>query len=196
MKDTVYLFVFDDYADWELAYAMVGLTKFSSYRVQTFGLDKKNVCSMGGLSLQPDLTLQDVDVSRAAMLILPGGYNVWEQGGNQQVVPLVKLFLQQQTPVAAICAATTMLARQGFLKGIKHTSNAKEYLNGVVPDYAGTELYQEVLSIADQHIITANGIAAPEFADKIFAELSLTDDDRLEEWYQYFRLRLRSSLSQ
>lgn len=196
MKDTVYLFVFDGYADWEPTYAIVGLTKFSHYAVKTFGVNKGPVCSMGGLSLQPDLTLQQVDLSRAALLILTGGYNVWEQEGNQEVVPLVKQLIQQQTPVAAICAATTMMARQGFLKGIKHTSNAKEYLIGTVPDYAGSDLYQDVLSVADQHIITANGIAAPEFAEKIFAELGLTGESKLEEWFQYFRLRLQNNLSQ
>ncbi|GAB3328554.1 type 1 glutamine amidotransferase family protein [Larkinella ripae] len=195
MRDTVYLFVFDNYADWEPAYALVGLTKFSPYQVKTFALDKKPVCSMGGLSLQPDLTIGEVDPARAALLILTGGYNVWEQGGNPEIVPLVAQFIQQQTPVAAICAATTLLARHGFLKGIRHTSNAKEYLNGVVPNYAGADLYQNVLSVADQHIITANGTAAPEFADAIFAELNLTGDPKLEEWFQYFRLRLNHSFS-
>ena len=97
--------------------------------------------------------------------------------------------------MAAICAATTLLAREGLLQGIKHTSNAREYLNGVVPNYPGAELYQDVLSIADQHIITANGIAAPEFADTIFDALRLTGEPKLEEWFQYFRLRLRTSLS-
>ncbi|GAB3493659.1 type 1 glutamine amidotransferase family protein [Spirosoma knui] len=195
MKDTVHLFIFDGYADWEPAYAIVGLAKFSPYRVKTFGIDKQPVYSMGGLYVQPDLTIQEVDINRSALLILPGGYNVWEQGGNQEVVPLVEQFIQQRTPVAAICAATTMMARQGFLKGIKHTSNAKEYLSGVVPNYLGADLYQEALSVTDQHIITANGTAAPEFADKIFDELRLTGEPRLEEWFQYFRLRLHNGFA-
>ncbi|MBD2755156.1 DJ-1/PfpI family protein [Spirosoma validum] len=107
-QDTVYLFVFDGYANWEPTYATIGLTKFSLYRVKTFIVDEHPICSMGGLSLQPDLTIEEVDLSRINLLILPGGYNVCEKGNNQQVVTLVKQLIQQQTQVAVICGATTI----------------------------------------------------------------------------------------
>ncbi len=42
---------------------------------------------------------------------------------------------EAQKPVAAICAATTAIARSGFLKSRKHTSNSLSYLSKMVPEY-------------------------------------------------------------
>src|ERR1700750_828207 len=83
----VHLFVFDSMADWEASFAIAGINnpqfqrEPGRYRVVTAGLTTKAVTSMGGIRIQPDIGLSEIDPDQSAMLILPGG-DRWESGGN------------------------------------------------------------------------------------------------------------------
>ena len=122
-KKTVYLFVFDGFADWEAAYALVGINLSKAFTIKTIAIDKTHKKSMGGVSIFPDLDflpetdLCDIDQSNTAMLILPGG-SAWEQKTNQSIAPLVLHCAEHGIPVAAICGATVFLADLGLLDAI------------------------------------------------------------------------------
>ena len=137
----IYLLVVEGFADWEPAHAVAELRRHGGYRVETVGLDRSPVISMGGLRITPSRTIDELDINDVAAFILPGG-DRWE---NMPVEPALESTLKQldarRVPIAAICAATVAISRVGLLRGRQHTSNGLSYLQSHVPDYnEGAEL--------------------------------------------------------
>lgn len=189
---TVHLFVFDTLADWEPAFAIAGINnpefqvEPGRYKVATVGLTRESVTTIGGVRIQPDLTLNQIAPASSAMLILPGGI-AWEQGANLPAIEKAVEFLAAGVPVAAICAATLALARAGLLNSRKHTSNLPEYIKA--SGYSGFDLYQNDPCVTDGNLITASGTAPMEFAYHIFKMLRVYNDAALEAWFALFRNR-------
>jgi putative intracellular protease/amidase len=189
-QQTVHLFVFDTLADWEPGFAIAVLNNpaFQAqpgrYRVATVGVSKAPVVTIGGVTILPDMELDELTPERSAMLILPGG-EVWDQGGNTAASDLAKRFLTAGVPVAAICGATAGLARAGILDNVQHTSNAREYLQAT--GYQGAALYQDQPAVTDGNVITANSTAPLEFAYQIIKKLDAYTTETLEAWYGLFK---------
>ncbi|MFI5153116.1 MAG: DJ-1/PfpI family protein [Chitinophagales bacterium] len=188
----VYIFIFDGFADWEIAYATPQLKKCKKYDLATVSLNGENVMSMGGLRVISDYKIADIDYENTAMLILPGG-DAWERKELREIIPVIEKLNQKQIPIAAICAATTLLGDMKLLDSIEHTSNSKAYLKGISAQYegeakyGGQDGYSNPTAIRDHHIITASGIASIEFAREIFRVLELFDELTIEKWYQLFK---------
>ena len=186
----VHLYILDTLSDWEMGYAIAGINNPAfqkvpgRYTVKTVAQTLSPITTIGGLRIQPDLSMDQLDPFQSAMLILPGGLT-WDQGLNTEAVQKTKEFLAANKPVAAICGATAGLARAGLLDHGRHTSNAKEYLQAT--GYAGSTLYQELPAVTDGLITTASGIAPIEFAREIFTALDLFAPDILDAWYGLFK---------
>jgi len=186
----VYLFVFDSMADWETSFAVAGINnpRFQRnpgrYRVVTVGRSRAPIATMGGLRIQPDLSLSEVEADEAAMLILPGG-DAWESGSNSAAIDLARVFFIEGVPVSAICAATLALAFTGMLEDFHHTSNSREYL--AATGYRGGKFYCDVPAVRDEGLITASGAAPLEFAREIFKALDLYNPTALDAWYALFK---------
>jgi len=74
--------------------------------------------------------------------------------------------------VGSICAGTLALARAGLFAGVKHTSNPRDWLDHVAPDYPGRELYIESASaVMDGKIVSAPGSAPGTFAIAMLSAL-------------------------
>jgi putative intracellular protease/amidase len=187
---TVHLYVFAGLADWEPSFAVAGINnpRFQlnpgSFRVATVGASSNPVITMGGICIQPDLTLADLNPTASAMLMLPGG-DSWEHGVHDAVIEKAAEFLAVGIPVAAICAATLALARAGFLDNRLHTSNGPEYLRAT--GYRGRSLYRNIAAIADGNLITASGLAPVDFAYQVFGLLKIYSEPTLDAWYSMFK---------
>lgn len=192
MKKTCYLFVFEGFADYETSLAAVGITNSDEYQLRTIGITKDPVRTMGAVTITPDLDfmpendLADIDNDNTGMLILPGG-GAWEKHRNGEIKPLVDHCLSLGIPVAAICGATVFLADLGLLNTIVHTSNAMEYLEALSKNYHGQALYQHVPSVKTEYLITASGVAATEFAQNVFDVLGIANEQKVNDWFQYFQ---------
>ncbi len=184
---TVLLFIFDGFSDWEPAYATVGVMKSDRYQLQTVGITKQPVKTMGGLTVVPDSKISDVNISEIAMLILPGG-EAWEERGEiiDHAKKLVGRCLANNVPVAAICAATTFLGNEGWLDHIAHTSNHPEYIKEMAPVYNGSTRYQVETVVSEKGIITCSGTSPISFAREIFTMLDIHKDKEVEEWFMWF----------
>jgi putative intracellular protease/amidase len=189
-RETVHLFVFDSLSDWEPGYAIAGINNpaFQSrpgrYRVETVGLSATPVRTMGGVAVLPDATLDSLEPSHSAMLILPGGL-AWDEGKNGQAAHKAQEFLAAGVPVAAICGATAGLARVGLLDDRRHTSNSLDYLKAT--QYRGAALYRDQRAVTDGDLITAGGVAPLDFAYQIFQRLNLYKAATLDAWYALFK---------
>jgi len=124
----VYFLAVPGFADWEAAHALAELRRHGHYRVQVVGLTRDAVKSMGGLTVQPTTALVEVDPDDVAVFILPGGDRWEQQPVEHELVAALKTLEARAVPIAAICAATTAVARTGLLAGRRHTSNGREYL--------------------------------------------------------------------
>lgn len=182
----IYVFLFNGYSDWEIAYLSPEIMKSGAFELVYFSVDGLPVQSMGGMRVLPDSSLARVNVADVHMLILPGG-EAWVIGGNREIDPLVKALFAEKRAIAAICGATVYLAEQGSLNHLKHTSNDLYYLKGIAPSYSGERNYVNSLAVTDGHIITASGIAPIEFAREVFAALELYAEPDIEKWFQLFK---------
>lgn len=183
----IYLLVVDGFADWEPAHAVAELRRHGGYRVETVGLTLDPVTSMGGLRVLPSTTVAAVDVTDVAALILPGG-DRWERGPLEpELEQLLRRVDAADIPLAAICAATAVVARAGLLRGRRHTSNGLEYLRAQAPAYSEAANYVDAPAVRDRHLITASGLGDVEFARELMEELDvLTAADRAL-WARMFR---------
>lgn len=131
----------------------------------------------------PDLTVDEICLIDAAMLILPGG-DGWLKLQNEMILERAAAFLAAEIPVAAICGATVALGRVGLLNHHRHTSNDLEFLRSVCGDaYTGSALYEEQPAVLDGSLITAAGTAPLEFACRIFERLDVFSPATLDAWY-------------
>ena len=185
-KKKIIVFLFNGFSDWEIAYLSPEIRKSEEFDLIYFSIDGSPVTSMGGLRVLPEVSLSGIDANDVYMMILPGG-TAWEKGENTEIVPLTKTLFGERKTIAAICAATTFLAEQGFLNELKHTSNDLDYLKMVAPHYTGEKKYINSLAVTNGHVITAKGIAPIEFAREIFEKIKLHSTQDIEKWYQLFK---------
>jgi putative intracellular protease/amidase len=186
----VHLAVYDTLADWETGYATAHIVSPSwqqepdRFRVVTVGPTREPVTSMGGMRIQPDLAIDELDPADSAMLILPGS-NIWHTQVFTPFASASRRFLDAGVPVAAICGATGGLALAGLLDDRAHTSNAAEFLAGT--GYAGSALYRDEPAVVDGDLITASGIAPVDFAIAIFRRLGIYSESVLGSWTKLYR---------
>ena len=191
-KRTVHLYVFDGFADWEAAFAVAGINnpqfqrEPGRWQVKTVGPGRHAVPrSMGGVSVMPDLGVEDLLPDDSAMLILPGGTAWADDESHHAAIGKAGAFLRRGVPVAAICGATAALARDGWLDSRPHTSNALSYLKGT--GYGGERFYRDEPAVRDGNLITAGGMAPIEFAREIFALLEIYEGEALQAWEQLYK---------
>jgi putative intracellular protease/amidase len=183
----VYLLVIEGFADWEPAHAVAELRRHGRYRVESVGLTRSPVQSMGGIRVLPSMTVGEIDPADVAVFILPGG-DQWERAPvDVEIEQLLKRLDAQEVPVAAICGATVAISRIGLLRGRRHTSNGLEYLRSHVPGYDGAANYVDVPAVRDRGLITASGLGDVEFARELFEELNVLSADDRALWAQMFR---------
>ncbi|OKP88184.1 glutamine amidotransferase [Paenibacillus helianthi] len=189
MSSTVYLYVFDTMADWEIGYVTSELNSGRYYRkglspskIVTVGIEKTLVTTMGGLRILPDLQLDECSIESTDALILPGG-NTWTESIHHPILKMVERCLQEGVLVAAICGATIGLAQTGLLNSRCHTSNDLGYLKMICPAYTGEQYYKEESTVTDGKLITSSGIAPLEFAAHILKALDVFSSKTLDAWY-------------
>lgn len=187
--NTVYLYVFDTMADWEIGYLTAELNSGRYYRkglapskIVTVGLEKTPVTTMGGLTILPDIELDECSIESADLLILPGG-DTWTATIHEPILKIAQRCLQEGIWVAAICGATMGLAQTGLLNSRLHTSNDLEYLKMICPTYTGEKYYQMESAVTDGKLITASGIAPLEFSVHVLKALGVFSSKTLDAWY-------------
>ncbi|MGW0335875.1 type 1 glutamine amidotransferase family protein [Streptomyces sp. NPDC003011] len=182
-RKPVHLAVYDTYADWETGHATAFLAR-AGYEVRTVGPTREPVVSIGGLRVQPDLALDQVQPDDSALLILPGA-DLWD--GSDDLAPFARAaraFLDAGVPVAAICGATAGLAREGLLDDRDHTSAISFYL--AATGYGGGERYVDADAVTDRGLITAGPTEPVAFAREIFRLLGVYEGEVLDAWYRLF----------
>ena len=170
---TVYVYTLDTLADWELGYVTAELNSKRFFKkdapgiaVKMVGISKEPIKTMGGLTILPDCTINDVAVDEKSVLLLPGA-NTWDDPKHGAIIEKAKGLLSAGATVCAICGATTALANAGLLDQRLHTSNGTGYLAMFSPCYKGQQFYVDQPSVSDQNLITASSTGALLWAKQI-----------------------------
>ncbi|MFE0172568.1 DJ-1/PfpI family protein [Streptomyces sp. NPDC059002] len=183
-RKPVHLAVYDTLADWETGHTTAWLARFG-YEIRTVGPSAAPVTSIGGLRIQPDLTLAELRPEDSSLLILPGA-DLWDTGTDlAPFARTARAFLGAGVPVGAICGATAGLAREGLLDDRAHTSAVSMYL--AATGYRGGERYVDTDAVTDGDLITAGPTEPVAFAREIFGRLGdVLDAEKLDAWYRLF----------
>jgi putative intracellular protease/amidase len=184
---TAHLALYDTLADWEIGYLLVELRtgRFtgSPWNIVTVAESREPITTMGGLRIMPDAILDDLDPAHSNLLILPGA-DMWDVGEGAAFAAAATRFLDAGAPVAAICGATSGLARAGVLDKRRHTSAAAEYL--MATGYAGGDYYVNERAVVDGGLITAGPQSPVQFACATLRRLGLASDRTLEAYEGVF----------
>ncbi len=189
---TIYVYVLDTLADWELGHVISELNSGRFFKkggprvsLKTVSCSEEPINTMGGVKIVPDCLIDDIVVSQTSVLILPGA-NTWNDSKHGAIIKKAGEFLSAGAAVCAICGATSALANAGLLNNRPHTSNGPGFLEMTSPDYKGSAFYIDKPSVADNNLITAACTGELMWARQIIEYLGVFESDTLESWYNYF----------
>ena len=189
---TIYVYVLDTLADWELGYVISELNSGRFFKrgeqrvsLKTVSYSREPINTMGGMTIVPNCIVDDIVVSETSMLLLPGA-DTWNDPKHGTIIEKASELLSFGATVCAICGATAALANVGLLDKRPHTSNGPGFLEMVSPGYKGQNLYIDKPSVADNNLITASSTGALLWAKQIIEHLGVFQSNTLEAWYDYF----------
>ena len=190
---TIYAYVLDTLADWELGYVISELNSGRFFKkgaprisLKTVSYSKEPINTMGGMTIVPDCVINDIVASETSVLLLTGA-DTWNDPKHGAIIEKASKFLALGAAVCAICGATAALANFGLLDKRPHTSNGPGFLEMVSPGYKGQRFYFDKPSVADNNLITASSTGALLWAKQIIEHLGVFQSNTLESWYAYFR---------
>lgn len=190
---TIYVYVLDTLADWELGHVISELNsgrffKKGAQRVslKTVSDSKEPIHTMGGVTIVPAFVIDEIVVSETSMLLLPGA-DTWNDPKHGAIIKKASEFLASGATVCAICGATAALAGFGLLDQRPHTSNGPGFLEMFSPGYKGQRFYIDKPSVADNNLITAGCTGALLWTKQIIEHLGVFEPNTLESWYEYFK---------
>jgi putative intracellular protease/amidase len=168
---TIGIVLIDGFADWEFGILSGGAAEHFGAKTVFISPGGKPVFSIGGLEARPArgiTPLENADLDALALI----GSDAWTGGGAPDLAPLLASVQSKGGVIGGICAATTALARGGFVGGLKHTSNGADWLKGHLGAYPGEALYQDVpRAVSDGGVVTAPGTAPISFAAEFLANV-------------------------
>lgn len=189
---TIYIYVLDTLADWELGHVTAELKSGRFFKkdapsisLKTVSCSKEPIQTMGGLTIVPDCLIDDIAVSETSVLILPGA-DTWNNPKHGAIIEKASRILSSGGTVCAICGATVALADFGLLDQRLHTSNGPGFLEMCSPCYKGQSFYVDQPSAADHNLITASSTGALLWTKQIVEHLGVFGSDTLTSWYDYF----------
>ncbi len=189
---TVYIYVLDTMADWEIGYVTAELNSGRYFKqnapeiaVKMVSVSKQPIKTMGGLTVTPDSVIDEIKMDKSSVLILPGA-DTWNDPKHNEIVKKACELHSIGAVVCAICGATVALANVGLLNNIRHTSNGVGFLDMMSPNYKGQDFYVDEPSVVDGNLITAGTTFALSWAKQIIKCLEVFEENTLEAWYNFF----------
>ena len=141
------------------ALAPVDLLRRAGVEVRTVGLNGKIVYGGHAIGVEADMTIDELDVSDAEMIVLPGGLGgVASIRGCEKALEAVRAVASAGKYIAAICAGPTVLADLGLLKGVQATCYP-----GQIPNMKDAVVVENAACVTDGKVITGTsaGTAVP-----------------------------------
>ncbi len=147
----------------------VDLMRRAGLEVATVGVGGMEITGSHGISVKMDLPVEQVEAENLEALVLPGGMpGTLNLEGSAAVQKLLDACVERGTLVGAICAAPSILAHKGLLKGREATAFPKFQQD--LKD--GGARLSASFACRDGNFITARGMgAATQFGLKLVEAL-------------------------
>lgn len=118
MSQKAVLFLAEGFEEIE-ALTVVDLCRRAGAEIETASITgKKEVESSHKITVMSDILLEDVDFSNVSMMILPGGMpGTRNLEACEPLMAQLDAFYEQGRYISAICAAPSIFAHRGYLKG-------------------------------------------------------------------------------
>jgi putative intracellular protease/amidase len=145
-------FLFDGFADHQLALAMADLNRSGDFTLETFSTKGRPVTAASGLRVLPHASLATMSPADFDILLLPGG-DKWEKGDNLEIFSLIMAVVGRQ-PLIALGSAVLALADLGMLDDLPHTGPYPGYFKRFCPDYAGESFFIPEAVVSARGVIT------------------------------------------
>ncbi len=157
---TVLVPLAEGFEEIEAVAAIDVLRRGKDVEVTVAGVGTTLVRGSHGVMIQTDLAIESVVGREYDLIVLPGGMpGTKHLAESEAVVRLVKDQAEAGRLLGAICAAPTVLERNGVLKGVRATSHFS------VKDQLKRCLYVDEPVVEDGKIVTSQGAGtAVEFA--------------------------------
>ena len=193
MKNEILYILLPDYADHEAVYLSqavncdeVGMKENPKYVNKVLAPTMEPVKSIGGFRTLPDYSFETVPDDYKA-LVLVGGYG-WSSPLADKVVPIVRQAIEKGRIVGGICNGASFLAKHGFLNAVKHTGNGLQQLRlWGGENYTNPAGYVHAQAVSDQHIVTANGSGAIDFAKELLTLLENDTPENIQMYCQFHK---------
>lgn len=115
------VFLADGFEEIE-ALTVVDILRRADLNVCTVGVGKRLPTGAHGISVHTDVLESDFDISTLSCVVLPGGMpGTLNLQASTVVLDAVKYAVENTLPVAAICAAPSILGHGGYLNGRQAT---------------------------------------------------------------------------
>ncbi|MCX7709110.1 MAG: DJ-1/PfpI family protein, partial [Clostridia bacterium] len=114
----IYLFLAQGFEEIE-ALTPVDILRRAGIEIRTVSIyDTLEVEGRSKIRVVADCSIGEIDVEKMEMAILPGGMpGTANLESNEKIQQIIGQALKQDKWVAAICAAPTILGKQGYLSG-------------------------------------------------------------------------------
>ena len=148
------------------------LLRRAGIKILTVGIGGKQIIGGHGITLEADITLEEIDLTSMDMIILPGGLGgVATIRGSQKALDAIAFAYENGKYVAAICAGPTVLADLHITDGCSAVCYP-----GCESAMGSAKVYHDKPYVQDGKVITAAsaGCAVP-FALALIAALKGTD---------------------
>lgn len=153
MSKKVYIFLADGFEDIE-GLTVVDLMRRAGISADTVSIkETRDIITSHGIEMKTDRIFSGTDFSDADMLVLPGGMPGTRYLGD--FAPLTELLTEHYNKngkIAAICAAPSVFAELGFLRGRKATSYPS-----FMDKLGGAETCEEDV-VVDGNVTTSRGL--------------------------------------
>ncbi len=163
----VYVLLCEGFEELE-ALTVVDVLRRGDVGVKLVGVDAMTVKGSHGISVNADISFDEIDTGDISLIYLPGGMpGTRNLNLNKKVTALLNAVNQADIPIAAICAAPSVLGNMGILKNKRAVCypGFESYLSGA-------KIQKRLRVEHDSNILTAVGAgASAEFAFEILSML-------------------------
>ena len=131
----------------------------SPYEVIVAGVRPGLVHCRGGLKVQPDTTIAELDPASLDTLVVPGGYGVRPLLQDPEFLAWLRRAAPQPRRLASVCTGSLLLAEAGQLDGVRATTHWKS-LDWMARDWPSVQVQHERHWVVDGRVASSAGISA------------------------------------
>ena len=168
----IYVFLANGFEEIE-ALAPVDILRRAELEVKTVGVGGKTITGSHGITVTADIEEKDVTTDDMEMMILPGGM---PGTLGLKATPAIQAEVLRRSdasqPIAAICAAPSILSELGVLDG-RHATANPAFVKAIAE---GGAIVHENPVVVDEQIITSRGAGTSLELGLEIVRLLLGDD--------------------